>query len=128
MAESATSERMRAYYRAYNSADPAELGDFYADDVELTGGGQTTSGKPAVLAQIAGLLAAFEDRMTPVRILAAADGGSAMVEIEDRLTARFDIPDFLGRAVKAGETVTLSLCGVYDLVDGRIRRARIFAA
>lgn len=99
--------RMRDYYRTYNKGDLTALADFYADDVAFTAAGVTIVGRDKVLEMVSGVLAGFEDEMTPRLI--AISGTSAMVQIDDVLKARFDIPDFLGRSVKAGETVTLSM-------------------
>ena len=69
----------------------------------------------------------FIDRMTPERIAATADGApdGVLVDINDRLTARADISDFLGRPVRAGETMTLTLTGRYTIQNGRITRIEI---
>lgn len=120
----AAERRMRAYYETYNRGDLAALADFYAEDVLFVANGAEVRGREAVIAMVRGVLAGFEDVMTPRTI--AVSGDTALVRIDDRLTAKADIPDFLGRGVKAGETVNLALCGVYELARGRIEKARFY--
>jgi hypothetical protein len=80
-------------------------------------------GREAYLATYRWMIANFIDRMTPERIAPTTDG--AMVDIDDRLTARADIADFLGRPVRAGESLALSLTGRYTIQGGRITRIEI---
>ena len=50
------------------------------------------------------------------------------VRIVDKLTARDDVPDFMGQALAKGETITLNLTGRYTIRDGRIVGIRIAPA
>jgi ketosteroid isomerase-like protein len=114
---------MRGYYEAYNSEDPAKLGEFLADDVVLVSAQGEQHGKAAYLATYRGIITDFTDRMTPDEI--AISGDSATVKITDRFTARHDVADFLGQSFKTGGGFTLKLSGTYELKDGKIARINV---
>ena len=114
---------MRRYYAAYNSEDETQVTPLLADDVVLVSAAGEQRGRDAYLATYRWMIASFVDRMTPERIVASTDG--AVVDIDDHLTARADIADFLGRPVCAGETLTLTLTGRYTIKSGRISRIEI---
>jgi ketosteroid isomerase-like protein len=114
---------MRGYYEAYNSEDPARLGEFLADDVVLVSAQGEQHGKAAYLATYSGIIADFTDRMTPDEI--AVSGDSATVKITDRFTARHDVADFLGQGFKKGGGFTLKLSGNYEVKNGKIARINV---
>ena len=114
---------MRSYYAAYNSEDETKLSPLLADDVVLVSAAGEQRGREAYLATYRWMIGSFIDRMTPERIAATAD--EVVVDIDDRLTARADIADFLGRPVRAGETMTLTLTGRYTIQNGCITRIEI---
>lgn len=118
---------MRRYYAAYNSGDETTLSPLLADDVVLVSAAGEQRGREAYLATYRWMIGSFIDRMTPERIVATPDGApdEVVVDIDDRLTARADIADFLGRPVRAGETMTLTLSGRYIIQNGRITRIEI---
>lgn len=117
---------MRDYYRTYNSASPERLRPFYADDVVFEAGGFTMEGADTMVSTYTGILAQFRDEMTPDAIL--VDGERAAVEITDVFTAKVDVADWMGQALAAGESLTMRLCAVYTVTDGKIRRAAIYRA
>ena len=114
---------MRGYYEAYNSEDPARLGEFLADDVVLISAQGEQHGKAAYLATYQGIIADFTDRMTPDEIVVSGD--TATVKITDRFTARHDVADFLGQAFKKGGGFTLKLSGSYLLKNGKIAKINV---
>lgn len=116
---------MRDYYRTYNSEDATALRAFYADDVVLVSAQGELVGPDAILATYAHLTAQFEDRMTPEAI--ASNGDTAVVTITDRFTAKVDVPDFMGVALKKGESFELKLRGTYTIANGKFRRILIEA-
>ena len=116
-------ELMRNYYEAYNSEDESRLAPLLAEEVELVSAAGTQTGRDAYLATYRYMIATFVDRMTPERIAADAEG--ATVDIDDQLTARADVEDFLGMSPRAGETVALPITGRYTIRDGRITHIRI---
>ncbi len=114
---------VEAYYSAYNSADPVALRPFYADDVVLVSAQGELRGAEAILETYAFLTGQFIDRMTPTRI--DIDGDRAVVEIVDVFTAKHDVADFMGVALRAGEKLELQLRGTYTVKDGRFVRIEI---
>ena len=114
---------MRDYYRTYNSEDPAALRAFYADDVVLHSAQGELRGPDAILGTYDYLTSQFLDQMTPTDI--AVDGDTAVVAITDRFTAKVDVPDFMGVALKQGESFELALRGTYTIDGGRFRRILI---
>ncbi len=111
---------MRDYYRTYNSEDPAALRAFYHEDVVLVSAQGEMHGPYAILDSYRFLTGQFLDRMTPTHI--AVDGDTAVVAITDRFTARVDVADFMGVALKKGESLDLSLRGTYTIDGGKFRR------
>ncbi|MBP9035717.1 MAG: nuclear transport factor 2 family protein [Pseudomonadales bacterium] len=111
---------MRDYYRTYNSEDPAALRAFYHEDVVLVSAQGEMHGPDAILDSYRFLTGQFLDRMTPTHI--AVDGDTAVVAITDRFTARVDVADFMGVALKKGESLDLSLRGTYTIDGGKFRR------
>ncbi|GAA0965173.1 nuclear transport factor 2 family protein [Actinocorallia libanotica] len=109
---------MTSYYDAYNSEDPDRLAAVLDDSVILRSAAGTGQGLPGYLDTYRTMITTFVDRMTPQRI--EADGDTATVSIVNTLTARADVPDFMGMKLKAGETLTLNLRGRYKVRDGRI--------
>lgn len=116
---------MRDYYRTYNSEDPAALRAFYHEDVVLVSAQGEMHGPDAILDSYRFLTGQFLDRMTPTHI--AVDGDTAVVAITDRFTARVDVADFMGVALKKGESLDLSLRGTYTIDGGKFRRIVIEA-
>ncbi|MBY0510846.1 MAG: nuclear transport factor 2 family protein [Rhodospirillaceae bacterium] len=114
---------MRSYFAAYNSEDEEHLAPLLANDVILVSAAGEQRGREAYLATYRWMIAHFIDRMTPEHIVADAEG--ALVDIDDKLTARADIADFLGRPVQAGQALTLTLKGRYTIQNGCISRIEI---
>lgn len=114
---------MRGYYEAYNSEDPARLGEFLADDVVLISAQGEQHGKAAYLATYQGIIADFTDRMTPDEIVVSGD--TATVKITDRFTARHDVVDFLGQSFEKGGGFTLKLSGSYLVKNGKIAKINV---
>jgi ketosteroid isomerase-like protein len=113
----------RGYYEAYNSEDPARLGVFLADDVVMASAMGEQTGKDSYLQTYQFMIATFIDRMRPEKITLTAEG--AVIDIHDSLTARADVPDFMGQSLKGGEEMVLKLTGKYTLKNGRIVRIKI---
>lgn len=112
------------YYRCYNSEDPAALARFYADDLVLISAQGEQRGIATMIETYRYLIAHFEDRMTPDNIV--IDGDRAAIEITDVFTARKDVSDFMGQALKQGEKLTLKLCAVYRVENNKITHACIY--
>lgn len=111
---------MESYYTTYNSEDPAALRAFYADNVVLVSAQGEMNGAAAILDTYRYLTSQFSDQMTPTRI--DVDGNRAVVEIVDVFTAKCDIDDFMGVALRKGEVLELKLRGTYTAENGRFVR------
>lgn len=114
---------MRRYYATYNSEDPEALSAFYHPDCRLESAQGTMRGRDEILATYRYLIAAFEDRMTPLDI--RVEGDTAEVDILDHFTARVDIADFMGQSLAAGECFELKLQARYRAENGLLREIRI---
>lgn len=114
---------MASYYAAYNSEDPAALRAFYADDVVLVSAQGELRGADAILDTYTAITRQFQDRMTPLSI--GIEGNRAVVAIRDVFTARQDIADFMGMALKQGESFEWKLRGTYTLAGSRFVHIRI---
>ena len=83
-------------------------------------------GRDAYLATYAFMTGAFIDRMHPESIDIADN--VATVRIRNELTARQDIPEFMGQPVAKGQQIVLNLVGTYTIVNGTITRIEISPA
>jgi ketosteroid isomerase-like protein len=117
-------EFFASYYATYNRVDPEALGRFYAEDVVLTSAQGEVRGREALLGTYRYITSLFSDQMTPETMI--VDGDRAAIEITDRFVALAEVPEFLGRPWKKGETYTLKLCAVYTLKNGQIARIVIY--
>jgi len=112
-------QRMRDYYKTYNSENPTALRAFYADDVVLVSAQGETKGPDAIIGVYQYLTAQFLDQMTPTAI--SINGDTAVVDITDRFTAKVDVADFMGMALNKGESFELKLRGTYTIVNDRLQ-------
>lgn len=111
---------IKSYYSTYNSEDAAALRSFYADDVVLVSAQGELRGADAILETYRFLTGQFVDHMTPTQI--DIDGPQAVVEITDVFTAKQDVADFMGVALRKGETLELRLRGTYTVENSKFVR------
>ena len=114
---------MRSYYAAYNAVDAEALRAILAPNVTLVSAMGTQEGRDAYLATYAFMTGNFIDQMHPRSIEVA--GNVATVQIRNELTARNDIPDFMGQPIAKDQQIALDLVGKYTIADGRISRIEI---
>lgn len=117
---------IRSYYTAYNAVDLEALKAVLDPDVMLVSALGTQAGRDAYLTTYAYMTGHFIDRMTPQSIEVV--GAVAEVRIRNDLTARQDIPDFLGQPIAEGQQIVLDLVGRYTVSEGRIARIEIAPA
>lgn len=117
---------IRAYYNAYNAADAEGLKRLLHPEMVLASPQGTQAGRDAYLATYAFMTGHFEDRMEPQSIEIAGD--MATVRIRNDLTARQDLPDFMGQPVAEGQQIVLDLIGTYTVSNGQITRIEIAQA
>ena len=120
-------ELLRRYYAAYNRGDEAGLRACLAEDVAIVPaeGMAQEVGIAAYLAAYRRSRALFEDVMEPQAM--TGDAGEVRVTLINRLTARENVADFFGMALRKGETLSLLLDARYRLAGGRIVAIRIAA-
>ncbi len=117
-------ERMKAYYETYNRSVDEALSTFYTDDAVFEYQDLKLNGKEEIVNHFAGLQQAVKEVMTPTNIL--IDGDKAAVEVENIFEAKIDIPDFLGRSLKAGESFAGKFSGFYDTRGDQICHIRLY--
>lgn len=114
---------MRSYYTAYNAVDAEALRDLLAPNVALVSALGTQEGRDPYLATYAFMTGNFIDQMYPQSI--EVTGNVATVRIRNDLTARNDIPDFMGQPIARGQQIVLDFVGKYTIAGGRISRIEI---
>ena len=114
---------MRAYYKTYNSEDPAALAAYYHEDIEVISATGVLQGINAAVGVYRDITSNFYDKMTPNYI--AIRDGAATVDIFDRFTAKHDVEEFMGQSFTAGDSFSLHLTATYEFLDGKIRRIEI---
>lgn len=117
-------EFFESYYKTYNSEDPQALSEFYHDDVVLRFAQGEQNGKEALLVTYRFITSMLKDQMTPKNII--IQGEQAAIEIHDRFEAKQDIDDFMGQKLAKGDTLELSVCGIYKVEDNRIKEITIY--
>jgi len=117
-------ERMEAYYRTFNSGNHQALADFYSDDIIFEYRDIRLTGKDTVISHFAELQQGVTEKIHPLSIL--VDDSKIAVEMEDTFTARVDLPDFLGKPLKQGASLTGRYSGFYDIRDNRICGVRLY--
>ena len=118
-----TESLIRAYYAAYNALDVDALSALLDPDVALESAAGTQVGREAYLATYDFMTSRFIDQMEPQRI--EMNGKVASVRIRDVLTARVDVPDFMGQSISKGQQLILELAGRYTIENGRIVRIEL---
>ena len=110
------------YVEAFNRSDFEGFGAYYAEDVEFVGQAAQLYGRKAVL----DFYRTVKSRMTEVlavRQFVGADDRIG-VEIETRLQALVDWPDFPTGPLDAGQKIGVISFVFYDIRDGRFTRVR----
>lgn len=108
---------MESYYTTYNSENAEALRAFYADDVVLVSAQGELRGADAIIDTYRYITRQFHDQMTPLEI--TVDGDRAVVTISDKFTAKCDVDDFMGYALKQGESFELRLRGTYTAAGAK---------
>ena len=113
------------YYEEYNNHGADGVSDFYVGEVIFEFQGSQINGKEAVLKYFKQLHLVFKEIMKPQKIF--IEGNKAAVELENEFVAKADIPDFLGKSLKVGESTTARFGAFYDIRDGKIAHVRIYS-
>ncbi len=113
------------YYEEYNNHGADGVSDFYVSDVIFEFQDSLINGREAVLKYFKQLHLVFREIMKPQKIF--VEGDKAAVELENEFIAKADIPDFLGKSLKVGESTTARFGAFYDIRDGKIAHVRIYS-
>jgi len=117
---------IQAYYKDFNASNSGKvLSAYYSDDVVFEFQGAKVSGLAEVIGYLDQAWQAVRETLTPLNII--VDGDHAAVEVDDKMEAKIDLPDFLGRSLKAGESIQAKFSIFYDIRDGKICHIRIYS-
>ena len=125
MADNAT--LVRTLYEAWNDRDFDRLAEFVTPDFELVnrGSGEVLRGPDGVRQYNKMWADGFPDgRVTVERILES--GACVVAEFTGRGTHTGTLTSAAGSIPATGLSVTLHLCDVFDLKDGKIRRQHVY--
>ena len=116
---------IETYYREFNATNSGKVvANYYSDDVIFEFKDAKVSGKAEVIGYLDQAWQAVKETLTPFNIV--VDGDRAAVEVDDKMEARIDLPDFFGWQLKAGESFNTKFAIFYDFQDGKICRIRIY--
>ncbi len=113
-----------AYLAAFNRADFAAFGAYYADDVLFHGQAAQLVGRDAVLGFYRTVRAYLDERVDLLSFVGAPDGSRIAAELRTTLVAHSDWPDMPTGAMRAGDERQSVNFAMYDIVDGRFTRVR----
>jgi hypothetical protein len=110
------------YVDAFNRSDFEGFGGYYAEDVEFVGQAAELHGREAVL----DFYRTVKSRMTEVLSIRQFVGvqDRIAVEIETRLQALVDWPDFPTGPLETGQKIGILSFVFYDVRKGRFTRIR----
>ncbi len=110
------------YVDAFNRSDFPGFGAYYAEDVEFVGQAAELYGRDAVLSFYRTVKSRMTESLCVRRFIGTP--GRLAVEIETRLQALVDWPDFPTGPLVAGQKIGSLSFVFYDLGDGRFTRIR----
>lgn len=117
---------IEAYYKDFNASNSGEvISAYYSDDVVFEYQGEKVTGITNVINYLDGAWQAVKETLTPLNII--VDGNKAAVEVDDRIEAKIDLPDFLGRSFKTGDSINAKFSLFYDFQEGKICHIRIYS-
>ena len=118
-------ERMKEYYKTFNTGDLEALETFYTDDVVLEYQDVILNGRNAVLGHFKEYFNSVREQITPLQIL--VNDTDVAVELNDTLTAKIDLSDLMGKSVKAGESVSVKFGAFYKARGDRIYHIKLYS-
>ena len=117
-------KRMEEYYKTFNAGDLETIATLYTDDVVLEFRDIVLNGKNAVMRHFKEYFRTVREKITPLQIF--INDPNIAVELSDRLTAKIDLPDLMGKSVKAGESVTVKFGGFYKARGEKICHVKLY--
>jgi ketosteroid isomerase-like protein len=118
-------ERVKEYYKTFNTGNLEALETFYTDDVVLEYQDLLLKGRDAVLGHFKEYFHTVREQITPLQIF--INDTDVAVELNDTLTAKIDLPDLMGKSVKAGESVSVKFGGFYKVRGDRICHVKLYS-
>jgi len=112
------------YLAAFNRADFAAFGSYYADDVVFHGQAAQLIGRDSVLDFYREVRGYLDERVDLLGFVGAPDGSRIAAELRTTLIALRDWPDMPTGAMRAGDTRQRVSFAMYDIADGRFARIR----
>jgi hypothetical protein len=117
---------IEAYYKDFNASNSGDvISAYYSDDVIFEYQGEKVIGITNVINYLDGAWQAVKETLTPLNIV--VDGNNAAVEVDDRIEAKIDLPEFLGRSFKTGDSINAKFSLFYDFREGKICHIRIYS-
>lgn len=116
--------RMEEYYETFNTGDLEAIAALYTDDVVLEFRDIILNGKDAVMGHFKEYFNTVSEQITPLQIF--INDSNIAVELSDKLTAKIDLPDLMGKSVKAGQSVTVKFGGFYKARGERISHVKLY--
>ena len=117
-------EWMKKYYETFNTGDLETIAALYTDDVVLEFRDIVLNGKDAVMGHFKNYFDTVREEITPLQIF--IDDSSIAVELSDRMTAKIDLPDLMGKSVNAGGSITVKFGGFYKARGDRICHVKLY--
>lgn len=112
------------YLAAFNRADFATFGSYYADDVVFHGQAAQLIGRDSVLDFYREVRGYLDERVDLFGFVGAPDRSRIAAELRTTLVALRDWPDMPTGAMRAGDTRQRVSFAMYDIADGRFARIR----
>lgn len=112
------------YLAAFNRADFAAFGSYYADDVVFHGQAAQLTGREAVLDFYRKVRDHLDERVELLGFVGAPDGSRIAAELRTNLIALRDWPEMPTGAMRAGDMRQRVVFAMYDVADSRFTRIR----
>ena len=114
--------RFDDYVEAFNRSDFEGFGACYAENVEFVGQAAELRGRQAILDFYRGVKSRMNETLVVQKFVGGPD--RIAVDLETRLEALVDWPEFSTGPVIAGQKIVSWSFVFYDLSDGRFTRIR----
>ena len=118
-------EGMQEYYETFNSANLEAIAACYTEDVVLEYHDMILNGRDAVIGHFKEYFTAVREHITPLQIV--IEDNIIAVELSDTLTAKMDLPDLMGEAAKAGESVIVKFGAFYKARGNKIYHITLYS-
>ena len=118
-------EGMQKYYETFNTGNLEAIATCYTEDVVLEYHDMILNGRNAVMGHFKEYFNSVREHLTPLQIV--IEDNNIAVELSDTLTAKIDLPDLMGEAVNAGESVIIKFGGFYKAHGNKIYHITLYS-